>query len=119
MKRTAQRSVSDFCFIPHPSSLIPPHMTPADKLAAEEARRQFALEVSQEAGAIDVARAALLIAAEEEPGRCDVARCLGRLDELGADEAAKIDSWHVINGVLPAARHRPAPPFTRGRLEWE
>ena len=40
-------------------------MTPADRLAAEEARRQFALEVSQDAGAIDVARAALLIAAEE------------------------------------------------------
>src|SRR5688500_14048671 len=90
MKRTAQRSVSDFCFIPHPSSLIPPHMTPADKLAAEEARRQFALEVSQEAGAIDVARAALLIAAEEEPGRCDVARCLARLDELGAEARARI-----------------------------
>jgi regulator of sirC expression with transglutaminase-like and TPR domain len=63
-------------------------MTPADKLAAAEARSQFALEVSQNAEAIDVARAALLIAAEEEPRRCDVARCLARLDELGAEARA-------------------------------
>ncbi|HEU4596584.1 MAG TPA: tetratricopeptide repeat protein [Pyrinomonadaceae bacterium] len=66
-------------------------MTPADKLAAGEARRQFALEVSQDAGAIDVARAALLIAAEEEPGRCDVARCLARLDEMGAEARARVE----------------------------
>ena len=66
-------------------------MTPADKLAAEEARSQFALEVSQDAGAIDVARAALLIAAEEEPGRCDVSRCLKRLDEMGAEARARMD----------------------------
>ena len=67
-------------------------MTPADKLAAEEARRQFALEVSQDAGAIDVARAALLIAAEEEPGRRDVERCLKRLDEMGAEARERIDA---------------------------
>ncbi len=66
-------------------------MTPADILAAGEARSQFALEVSKDAGAIDVARAALLIAAEEEPGRCDVARCLARLDEMGAEARARIE----------------------------
>ena len=66
-------------------------MTPADKLAAGEARRQFTQEVSQDAGAIDVARAALLIAAEEEPGRCDVARCLARLEEMGSEARARVE----------------------------
>ncbi|MCA1635007.1 MAG: transglutaminase-like domain-containing protein [Acidobacteria bacterium] len=65
-------------------------MTPADKLAAAEARRQFALEVSQDAEAIDVARAALLIAAEDEPRRCNIALCLARLDELGAEARARV-----------------------------
>jgi regulator of sirC expression with transglutaminase-like and TPR domain len=39
-----------------------------------------------------VARAALLIAAEEEPGRCDVGRCLARLDEMGAEARARMQS---------------------------
>jgi regulator of sirC expression with transglutaminase-like and TPR domain len=66
-------------------------MTPADKLAAAEARGQFASEVSHDAGAIDVARAALWVAAEEEPGRVDVERCLARLDELGAEARARME----------------------------
>jgi regulator of sirC expression with transglutaminase-like and TPR domain len=60
-------------------------MTPADKLAAAEARRLFAAEVSRPEGAIDLGRAALLAGAEEEPRRADVERCLALLDEMGEE----------------------------------
>ena len=43
-------------------------MTPAGKLLAVEARRRFAQLVAQPDASIDVAHAALLIAAEEQPG---------------------------------------------------
>ena len=63
-------------------------MTPADKVAAAEVRRRFAEEVSRPEGKIDLARAALLIGAEEEPRRVDVGRCLARLDEMGEEARA-------------------------------
>jgi regulator of sirC expression with transglutaminase-like and TPR domain len=68
-------------------------MTPADKLAAAEARRQFAEEVSRPEGEIDLGRAALLVGAEEEPRRAEVARCLARLDEMGEEARARADRW--------------------------
>ena len=77
-------------FIPHPSALIPFLMTPADKLAAAEARSRFASEVLQPDSAVSLARAALLVGAEEEPRACDVGRCLARLDELGEQARARI-----------------------------
>src|SRR5688500_8047944 len=67
-------------------------MTPADKLAAAEARRRFAAEVSRPEGEIDLARAALLVAAEEEPRHADVERCVAHLDEMGAEARARMDA---------------------------
>ena len=64
-------------------------MTPADKLAAAEVRRRFAEEVSRPGDEIDLARAALLVGAEEEPLRCDLGRCLAHLDEMGEEARAR------------------------------
>lgn len=58
-------------------------------LAAAEARGRFAAEVSRPEGAIDLARAALLVGAEEEPSRARVERCLARLDEMGEEARAR------------------------------
>jgi regulator of sirC expression with transglutaminase-like and TPR domain len=63
-------------------------MTPADKVAAAEVRRRFAAEVSRPDALVDLARAALLVGAEEEPRRADVERCLARLDEMGEEARA-------------------------------
>jgi regulator of sirC expression with transglutaminase-like and TPR domain len=70
-------------------------MTPADRLAAAEARAAFAAEVSKPGAEIDLARAALLAGKEEEPRECNVERCLARLDELG--EQAR---WFLRNEEL-------------------
>ncbi|HEX3558114.1 MAG TPA: transglutaminase-like domain-containing protein [Pyrinomonadaceae bacterium] len=67
-------------------------MTPADKLAAAEVRGRFAAEVSQPGGAINLARAALLVGEEEEPRRFDINRCLARLDEMGEEARARVRS---------------------------
>lgn len=64
-------------------------MTPADKVAAAEVRRRFAEEASRPGAEIDLARAALLIGAEEEPRRADVGHCLARLDEMGEEARAR------------------------------
>ncbi|HWW76355.1 MAG TPA: transglutaminase-like domain-containing protein [Pyrinomonadaceae bacterium] len=64
-------------------------MTPADKLAAAEARAGFAAEVSRPEAEIDLARAALLVGVEEEPARANVERCLARLDEMGEEARAR------------------------------
>jgi regulator of sirC expression with transglutaminase-like and TPR domain len=64
-------------------------MTPADKVAAAEVRRRFAEEVSRPGGEVDLARAALLVGAEEEPRRANVGRCLARLDEMGEEARAR------------------------------
>lgn len=68
-------------------------MTPADKLAAAEARRRFAEEVSRPEVAIDLGRAALLVGAEEEPSHADQGRCLARLDEMGEEARARAVAW--------------------------
>jgi regulator of sirC expression with transglutaminase-like and TPR domain len=67
-------------------------MTPADKLAAAEVRGRFAAEVLQPDGAINLARAALLVGGEEEPRRFDLDRCLALLEEMGEAARARIRS---------------------------
>ncbi len=67
-------------------------MTPSDIIAAEVTRRRFAAEVSRGDGGLDLARAALLIAAEEEPGRCDVDACLARLAGMGAEARRRVEA---------------------------
>ena len=57
-------------------------MTPATRLLAEEARRRFAALVARPEAALDVAQAALLVAAEERPG-LDVEHYRALLLELG------------------------------------
>jgi regulator of sirC expression with transglutaminase-like and TPR domain len=68
-------------------------MTPADKLAAAEARRRFAAEVSRPGRELDLGRAALRLGAEEEPRRTDVESCLARLDEMGEEARARAVRW--------------------------
>lgn len=65
-------------------------MTPADKLAAVEARGRFAAEVMRPDEAVNLARAALLIGEEEEPRRFDPEGCLARLEEMGDEARARI-----------------------------
>jgi regulator of sirC expression with transglutaminase-like and TPR domain len=62
-------------------------------LAAAEVRRRFASEVSRPEGEIDLARAALLVGAEEEPRRARVEQCLARLDEMGEEARARAAVW--------------------------
>jgi regulator of sirC expression with transglutaminase-like and TPR domain len=66
-------------------------MTPADRLAAAEARGQFASEVSKPDAALSLARAALLVGKEEEPRAFEVERCLARLDVMGEEARARIE----------------------------
>jgi len=61
-------------------------MTPENKLHSERIRAQFAEAVSAPDESLDLARAALLISAEENP-RLSVTQYLERLDALG-DEAS-------------------------------
>lgn len=74
-------------------------MTPADKIAAAEARRRFAAEVSKPDRWIGLARAALLIGAEEEPRLCNVNRCLARLDEMGEEARASGEGGSRIEAL--------------------
>lgn len=67
-------------------------MTPADKLAAAEARRRFAAEVSKREGEIDLGLAALLVGAEEEPAACDVERCVETLERMGREARAYVSA---------------------------
>lgn len=64
-------------------------MTPSDKLTAAQARARFARLVAGPKREFDLAEAALLIAAEDDP-RCDVARGLRLLDEWGREGAARL-----------------------------
>ena len=64
-------------------------MTPAGKLLAAEARRRFAELVARPSRAIDLAHAALLVAAEERPGT-DVDGYRARLLELGLRARARV-----------------------------
>src|SRR5205085_5044294 len=74
------------------SALITFVMTPADKLAAAEARGRFAAEVLQPDERINLARAALLVGEEEEPRRFNLERCLARLDEMGEEASGRVRS---------------------------
>lgn len=65
-------------------------MTPADKIAAAETRRRFAQAVSKQDAALDLARAALLIGAEEEPAKCDFVRCLSALEWMGREASERV-----------------------------
>ncbi len=64
-------------------------MTPQRKLLTVEARRRFAAVVAQPEAALDVAHAALLIAAEEQPG-LDVEAYRARLLALGIEARARV-----------------------------
>jgi regulator of sirC expression with transglutaminase-like and TPR domain len=64
-------------------------VTPDGKLLAAEARRRFAEMVARPEGAIDLAHAALLVAAEERPGT-DVDGYRARLLELGLAARARV-----------------------------
>ncbi len=66
-------------------------MTPADKLAAGEARRRFAVLVAESDERINLAHAALLIAEEEEP-RGAVVRNLALLAEMGDEARQRVDA---------------------------
>ncbi len=68
-------------------------MTPSGRLAAQDARRQFAALVARPDEEIDLAHAALLVGAEEEP-RCDTARCLALLEQMGGEARARIALQH-------------------------
>ena len=76
-------------FPPSSFCLHPCFMTPASKLIAQDARRRFAALVAQPL--IDLARAALLIAAEEEAHtRVNIEGCLARLEEWGEQARARL-----------------------------
>jgi regulator of sirC expression with transglutaminase-like and TPR domain len=64
-------------------------MTPADKLLAAEARRRFESLLAQPEASIDLAHAALLVAAEEQPGT-DVDAYRARLLGLGMTARARV-----------------------------
>ena len=66
-------------------------MTPKTKIRAQEIRRRFEALAGQPEELIDLAQAALLVAAEEEP-QVDVAHYLTMLDELGRAAAARVQS---------------------------
>lgn len=65
-------------------------MTPSDKLAAASARRAFTAEVLRREREIDLARAALHVAAEEDP-RCDVEGTLSELARMGEEARARVE----------------------------
>jgi regulator of sirC expression with transglutaminase-like and TPR domain len=66
-------------------------MTPKTKIRAREIRRRFEALMGHPEKRIDLAQAALLVAAEEEP-HVDVAHYLRVLDELGQAAAARVQS---------------------------
>lgn len=65
-------------------------MTPANKIAAREARRQFELVARQPDAAIDLAQAALLVALEEEP-RFELSHLRARVYEMGVEARARVE----------------------------
>jgi regulator of sirC expression with transglutaminase-like and TPR domain len=67
-------------------------MTPSDRLAAAEARRRFVREVVRREGEIDLARAALALADEEDAG-CDVEASLAALGRMGEEAGAQVRDY--------------------------
>lgn len=76
-------------------------MTPAEALAAADARNRFAIEVLLGEGVIDLARAALLIGQEEEPLKCDVAESLELLERFGAEARERVEAsgGHAVTAL--------------------
>ncbi|HLL16027.1 MAG TPA: transglutaminase-like domain-containing protein [Pyrinomonadaceae bacterium] len=74
-------------------------MTPEGKLLMVEARRRFARLVAQPEASIELAHAALLLAAEERPG-LDVEHYRARLYELGLAARAAIARAGGVNPVV-------------------
>ena len=66
-------------------------MTPADKVVAAGARSRFALEVLRRGEEINLTRAAMLVAAEEDP-RCDVEGALGQLERMGEVARSRVEA---------------------------
>lgn len=64
-------------------------MTPAGKFLAQQARERFIAAVADSASSFDLGRAALLVAAEEEP-QTNVEQCLTLLDEWGETARARV-----------------------------
>ncbi len=75
-------------------------MTPAEKLLAQQARERFAAAISVPEESIDLARAALLVAAEDEP-HTNVEHYLALLDELG-DTARARSAQQSFNAAVKA-----------------
>src|SRR5919199_6041930 len=75
-------------------------MTPCGKLRAAEARRQFEQLVAQPDASIDLAHAALLVAAEEQP-EVDVEHYRARLFELGLAARAYVAArtWSPVEAL--------------------
>lgn len=67
-------------------------MTPSDRLAAAEARGRFAREAARREGEIELARAALLVAAEDDSG-CDVEGTLDALARMGEEAGAQVRAY--------------------------
>lgn len=66
-------------------------MTPQQILQQKEARRRLAAVLAQDESRLDLARAALLIAAEEEPG-LTIEPYLSRIEELGHEARLLLDT---------------------------
>jgi regulator of sirC expression with transglutaminase-like and TPR domain len=75
-------------------------MTPAGKLRAASARRRFENLITQPDASIDLAHAALLVAAEEQPA-ADVEHYRARLFELGLAARAFVAarSWEPVEAL--------------------
>ena len=67
-------------------------MTPADKVSAAGARGRFVLEVLKREEEIDLARAALFVAAEDDK-LCDVEGSLAVLERMGAEARSQVESY--------------------------
>ncbi|HZH89090.1 MAG TPA: tetratricopeptide repeat protein [Pyrinomonadaceae bacterium] len=74
-------------------------MTPEGKLLMVDARRRFARLVAQPEASIELAHAALLVAAEERPG-LDVEHYRARLYELGLAARERIERAGEPNAVV-------------------
>jgi len=78
-------------------------MTPAGKLLAQRARARFAAAISVPEESIDLARVALLVAAEDE-SHTNVEHYLALLDELGDTARARI-AQQSFNAAVKAFNH--------------
>jgi regulator of sirC expression with transglutaminase-like and TPR domain len=74
-------------------------MTPQGKLLMADARRRFARLVAQPEASVELAHAALLVAAEERPG-LDVEHYRARLYELGLAARERIAQAGDVNAVV-------------------